>query len=142
MKVHVVSTTGGRHLAATFVGNSAIGGGSSSWKYASVPLSSYDTYRVEFETEAGGSDATLAGYVAIDDVSFTDSCRSGDSNCYYFAIDSLIRHWFMYLSSLNMPRYLVTFFQPNQRKKLLLGSASRLVGTTRFLPRSDDAENP
>ena len=77
MKVYIVSTTGARHLAATFVGNSVINSASYPWTYASVPLNSYDTYRVEFETEAAGSDATLAGYVAIDDVSFTDSCRSG-----------------------------------------------------------------
>ena len=79
LRVYILSTSGLRNQAAMFVGNSALSGGGAGWKYASVPLSSFDDFRVEFEVEATGSGSSLAGYVAIDDVSFTDACRSGMS---------------------------------------------------------------
>ena len=84
LRVRTVSTSGTRNLVATFVGNSAITSGIVDWKYASVPLNSFDTFRVEFEVEAAGRTEALAGYVAIDDVSFTDSCRSGKSGLFLF----------------------------------------------------------
>ena len=92
LRVHTVSTTGARHLAATYIGNSAITSGSFNWVYASVPLSSNDDFRVEFEVEASGNDASLAGYVAIDDVSFTDACRSGKIHFIFYGANLHLWH--------------------------------------------------
>ncbi|XP_076802493.1 MAM and LDL-receptor class A domain-containing protein 1-like [Clavelina lepadiformis] len=75
LRVNVVSKTSSRYPVATLIGNSATST-NDGWVYAAVPVHSSDTYYVEFEAEAG-SDASLGGYIAVDDVSFTDACRLG-----------------------------------------------------------------
>lgn len=62
----------GRILAGSFIG--FIG----EWKYALLDVgSNSDSFRVMFEAEAGNGAKDFGGVIAIDDVSFTDSCTDG-----------------------------------------------------------------
>ena len=43
-----------------------------------IPLSSSTIFRITFEAEGGSGADQFGGYVALDDVTFTEECHEGD----------------------------------------------------------------
>lgn len=81
LRVYVVEQSGTRHLVTRYFGNADF---NPEWTYSRVEIgSNSDGYHVEFEAEAGNEAPGIGGIIAIDDITFTDSCRGGNVFIFY-----------------------------------------------------------
>ncbi|XP_036044862.1 MAM and LDL-receptor class A domain-containing protein 1 [Onychomys torridus] len=70
LKVYIIEESGLNILMWSMIQNKNTG-----WTYAHVPFSSYSPFKVAFEADLGGKEDI---FIAIDDITFTPECASGD----------------------------------------------------------------
>nr|XP_039270832.1 MAM and LDL-receptor class A domain-containing protein 1-like [Styela clava] len=72
LRVYVVEPSGSKHRVSSLIGNASP---NNEWNYARVDVgSNTDGWHVEFEAEAGDGAHDLGGYIALDDITFSDQC--------------------------------------------------------------------